>query len=87
MKIVLIILNLLNLATLIPWVMALMMTPMLFDAPNSTKSFMPYAIIVCMFIYPVLVLFCSWKSWQQQSLIWGIVPLAITVVAGAILSR
>jgi hypothetical protein len=80
MKILLILLTILNAGTLVPWAISAPMSIMAFDAPDSAKSFCPYLIIGAIILYPILVIFCIFKTWSQQSIYWAAGPSLLFII-------
>ncbi|MFN7120165.1 MAG: hypothetical protein ACK4TA_25465 [Saprospiraceae bacterium] len=74
MKLLLLLCQLLSGLTLIPWAVMSMFSPMLFDAPDSTKQTVPYVILAILFTYPIFVIICivlGWRFWSQQHVQWA----------------
>jgi hypothetical protein len=87
MKIIVILLQLLGGATLIPWAFGAMMSPMLFDSPNSAQKLFPYLIMGGLFLYPILMGGCFWYAWKMEemtkSALLSAVPLVLAGIVGA----
>lgn len=69
MKLLLLLSQLLSVLTLIPWAIMAMFSPMLFDAPDSTKQMMPYIMIGLLLLYPFVIILCivmGWRYWKKQ---------------------
>jgi hypothetical protein len=87
MKPIIILLQLLGGATLIPWAFGAMMSPMLFDSPNSAQKMFPYVIMGGLLLYPILLGGCFWYAWKmddmQKAALLSAVPLVLAGMVGA----
>ncbi len=61
--ITLILLQLLQLASLIPWLMMAGFSVMAFDAPGSTEKWQPWAFVLAIWSYPVWLLLAAIAAW------------------------
>jgi hypothetical protein len=74
MKKIIIPIQVYGVATLMPWVLALVYAPILLDA--FSIKIIPYAIIIFLFFYPFLMFFCYWYAWKTPNL-WLAVLLSV----------
>lgn len=58
-----IILHLVQVATLVPWLLFAGLSVMAFDAPGSTKMWQPWALVLTIWSYPVWLLLAAGGSW------------------------
>ena len=63
MKTTVIIINIIFLVILIPSVMGAIMSPMMFDAPDSDKSQKTWMLFSCMIALPILIIIAQIISW------------------------
>lgn len=77
--ITLIILQLAQVATLLPWLMMAGLAVMAFDAPGSTKMWQPWAFVLAIWSYPLWLLLAAAGSWILFSFrkYWAAVIVAI----------
>jgi hypothetical protein len=75
MKKIIIPIQLYGVATLFPWVLALISTPILFDA--FSIKIIPYAIIIFLLFYPFLMSFCYWYAWKTPNLWFAVLLSAL----------
>ena len=80
MKIILILLTIINVGSLIPWLISAPMSIMAFDAPDSNKSAWPYLIVALMILYPIFVIFSIYKTWSLQSVYWAAGPSVFFII-------
>ena len=65
MKILALILNILGIPALLGSSLMVMMSPMLFDAPDSTNNKMIWVLLVCFLLMPVLLLLGQIMGWRN----------------------
>jgi hypothetical protein len=90
-KILYIILVVIALATLLPWPFVAYTSLFAFDAPGSDKDPATLALIVPIWIYPVILLCCagvSWLMYRRQKLNLAIalacIPLVLVILYVAV---
>lgn len=69
--VVLIVLQLVQAATLFPWLMMAGLAVMAFDAPGSTQMWQPWAFVLAVWSYPLWLLAAAAGSWTLYALRWN----------------
>jgi len=68
--ITLIVLQLIQAATLLPWVMMAGLAVMAFDAPGSTQMWQPWVFVLAIWSYPLWLLLAAAGSWVLYAVRW-----------------
>ena len=78
--VVLIVLQLVQAATLFPWLMMAGLAVMAFDAPGSTKMWQPWAFVLAVWSYPLWLLAAAGGAWTLYAFRWNWIAVGLCLV-------
>jgi hypothetical protein len=97
MKILALLLNIAGIAALLGSGLMVMMSPMLFDAPDSSKNKLVWVVFTCFLLMPVLLLLgqiMGWRNFMKGEYLssiyaykWALLDLVVIVVVFALMSK